>query len=61
MPSMTESDSEAESIDRIEAALLKISTAKPTRRPAPDNAGLAVALDRLIDRLRTELDESPPE
>lgn len=58
---MSESESEDEILDRIEAALRKIaSLSKPAGGEALDRAVLAEGLDEVIARLRTALDEVPP-
>jgi hypothetical protein len=58
---MSESETEDEILDRIEAALRQIaSLAKPAGDEAPDRAALAEGLDQVIARLRTALDELPP-
>ncbi|MCB5945863.1 hypothetical protein [Acidocella sp. KAb 2-4] len=60
---MSESESEDEILDRIEAALRKIASLS---RPAPagedgfDRARLADGLDHVIGRLRAALDPAPP-
>lgn len=60
---MSESESEDEILDRIEAALRKIaSLSKPAGGETLDRAILAEGLDQVITRLRTTLDEvRPPE
>jgi hypothetical protein len=60
---MSESESEDEILDRIEAALRKIaSLSKPAGGESLDRAILAEGLDQVITRLRTTLDEVlPPE
>jgi response regulator RpfG family c-di-GMP phosphodiesterase len=55
MHSMTESESEAETLERLEAALRKIAElARLPKRSAPeiDRAALLHSLDMLISRLR---------
>ncbi len=58
---MSESESEDEILDRIEAALRKIaSLSKPAGGEALDRAVLAEGLDQVITRLRATFDEVPP-
>jgi hypothetical protein len=58
---MPESETEAETLERLEAALRKIAGA--AHRPvnvAPDRAALTAALDKAISRLRAGLNPAPP-
>jgi len=58
---MSESESEDEILDRIEAALRKIgSLSKPAGGDGLDRAALAEGLDHVISRLRAALDAVPP-
>jgi len=60
---MSESESEDEILDRIEAALRKISSlSKPAGGDGFDRAALAEGLDQVITRLREALEPvHPPE
>lgn len=58
---MSESETEDEILDRIEAALRKIaSLSKPAGGDGFDRTALAEGLDQLIARLHTALDPVPP-
>jgi hypothetical protein len=58
---MTESETEAETLERLEAALRKIATAAAKPRTAPggeiDRPALAKSLDMIIGRLRGGLEK----
>jgi len=59
---MTESETELETIDRLEAALIKIAAAqapKPPAAPDLDRDALKQSLDSLITRLRAALAPLP--
>lgn len=59
---MSESESEDEILDRIEAALRKIANAGAVRTGGgvPDRESLTARLDEIITRLRDGLEAAPP-
>ncbi len=61
---MADSETEEQTLDRIEAALKKIATAAQAPKPAGgggiDRAALAQSLDLLISRLRSGLEPPKP-
>jgi len=60
---MSETESEEDILDRIEAALRRIAAlsqpVKPDTMPGEERVALATALDQLIARLRDGLDLGP--
>ncbi len=60
---MPDSETEEQTLDRIEAALKKIATAAQAPKPAGggiDRVALAQSLDLLITRLRSGLEPPKP-